>query len=103
MTEKEKAKAYDEALERAKKLYSKGITEEIFSELKEDDDERIRKEIISILRNAYWTSNKNRFNELVAWLEKQRDKDKLIQESKFQNYFRIFIQRKRLSKFFEWV
>ena len=80
MTEKEKTKAYDEAIERAKKLYSKGIAEEIFPELKESEDDKIRKEIISILRNAYWTSNKNRFNELVAWFEKQRDKDKLIQE-----------------------
>lgn len=111
MTEKEKAKAYDKAIERAKKWQNESnidkidnrIIEEIFPELKESEDEKIRKEIISILRNAYWTSNKNRFNELVAWLEKQRDKDKLIQESKFQNYFRIFIQRKRLSKFFEWV
>ena len=80
MTEKEKAKAYDEAIGRAKKLYSNGIAEEIFPELKESEDEKIRKEIISILRNAYWTSNKNRFNELVTWIEKQRDKDKLIQE-----------------------
>lgn len=80
MIQEEKAKAYDEAIERAKKLYGKGITEEIFPELKESEDEKIRKEIISILRNAYWTSNKNRFNELVAWFEKQRDKDKLIQE-----------------------
>ena len=80
MTEKEKAKAYDEAIERTKKLYSNEIAEEIFPELKESEDEKIRKEIISILRNAYWTSNKNRFNELVAWLENQRDKDKLIQE-----------------------
>ena len=82
MTEKEKAKAYDEAIERTKKLYSNGIAEEIFPELKESEDEKIRKEIISILRNAYWTSNRNRFNELVAWLEKQKDKDKdkLIQE-----------------------
>ena len=80
MIEKEKAKAYDEAIGRAKKLYSNRIAEEIFPELKESEDEKIRKEIISILRNAYWTSNKNRFNELVAWLEKQRDKDKLIQE-----------------------
>ena len=71
MTEKEKAKAYDKAIERAKKLYGNGITEEIFPELRESEDEKIRKEIISILRNAYWTSNKNRFNELVAWLEKQ--------------------------------
>ena len=71
MTEKEKAKAYDEAIERAKKLYGNGIAEEIFTELKESEDKKIRKEIISILRNAYWTSNRNRFNELVAWLEKQ--------------------------------
>lgn len=71
MTEKEKAKAYDEAIERAKELYGNGITEEIFPELKESEDKKIRKEIISILRNAYWTSNRNRFNELVAWLEKQ--------------------------------
>lgn len=71
MTEKEKAKAYDEAIGRAKKLYSNGIAEEIFPELKESENEKIRKEIIIILRNAYWTSNKNRFNELVAWLEKQ--------------------------------
>lgn len=87
MTEKEKAKAYDEAIERAKKwhnmpnpIYCNIITEKIFPELKESEDEEIRKEIISILRNAYWTSNRNKFNELVAWLEKQGDKDKLIQE-----------------------
>lgn len=71
MTDKEKAKAYDEAIERAKELYDNEIAEEIFPELKESEDEKIRKEIISILRNAYWTSNRNRFNELVAWLEKQ--------------------------------
>ena len=80
MIEKEKTEAYDKVIERAKKLYGNGIAEEIFPELKESKDEKIRKEIISILRNAYWTSNRNRFNELVAWLEKQGDKDKLIQE-----------------------
>ena len=79
MTEKEKAKAYDKAIERAKKwhnipnpIYCNIITEKIFPELKENEDEEIRKEIISILRNAYWTSNRNRFNKLIAWLEKQR-------------------------------
>ena len=81
MTEKEKAKAYDEVLKKAKKwhnipnpIYCNIITEKIFPELKESEDEEIRKEIISILRNAYWTSNRNRFNKLVAWLEKQGDK-----------------------------
>ena len=89
LTIEEKAKAYDEALERAKAINNEkdvdvesGTTtcEYIFPELKESEDEKIKKEIISILRNTYWTSNRNRFNELVAWLEKQRDKDKLIQE-----------------------
>ena len=89
MTEKEKAEAYDEALERARAINNEKdvdvesgttICEYIFPELKESEDEKIRKEIISILRNAYWTSNKNRFNKLVAWLENQRNKDKLIQE-----------------------
>ena len=42
MTEKEKAEAYDKAIERAKKLYGNGITEEIFHELKESDDEKMR-------------------------------------------------------------
>ena len=45
MTEKEKAEAYDEAIERTKKLYGNGIAEEIFTELKEDDTERIRKSL----------------------------------------------------------
>ena len=89
MIEKEKAEAYDKALERARAINNgkdvdvesgTTICEYIFPELKESEDEKIRKEIISILRNTYWTSNRNRFNELVAWLEKQGDKDKLIQE-----------------------
>ena len=84
MTEKEKAEAYDEALERARAINNgkdvdvesgTTICEYIFPELKESEDEKIRKEIISILRNTYWTSNRNRFNELVAWFEKQ-DKQK---------------------------
>ena len=80
LTIEEKAKAYDEALERAKAINNEKdvdiesgttICEYIFPELKESEDEKIRKEIISILRNTYWTSSRNRFNELVAWLEKQ--------------------------------
>ena len=80
MTEKEKAEAYDEALERARAINNgkdvdvesgTTICEYIFPELKESEDDKIRKEIISTLRNTYWTSNRNRFNELVAWLEKQ--------------------------------
>lgn len=85
MTDKEKAKAYDKAIERAKKSYGNRIAEEIFPELKENEDEKIRKEIISILRNAYWTSNKNRFNELVVWLEKQGEQNPCMIQWKGDN------------------
>ena len=58
MTEKEKAKAYDEAIERAKKWQNEPdintidnrIIEEILPELKESDDEKIRRWIIDDIR-----------------------------------------------------
>lgn len=51
MTEKEKAKAYDEALERAKKLHDKIDIKEIFPELSESEDERIKKAIIEFFES----------------------------------------------------
>ena len=86
MTEKEKAKAYDKAIERAKIFYGNGITEEIFPELKESEDEKIRWWIIDDIR--YNINNgplnnseyKKKAEKAISWLEKQRDKDKLIQE-----------------------
>ena len=85
MTEKEKAKAYDEAIARVKKSYGNGITEGIFPKLKESDDEKMRNFIINELACLRATNEKDsdRYEELtnaIAWLEKQRDKDKLIQE-----------------------
>lgn len=97
MTEKEKAKDYDRSIEIAKKwhnepnidkmhTYDTRIIEEIFPELKEGDDEKIRKWIIDDIR--YNMDNeplnnseyKKKAEKAIAWLEKQRDKDKLIQE-----------------------
>ena len=81
MTEKEKAKAYDKAIERTKKLYGNRITKEIFPELKEDDDERIKKDLIQWVDefpDIIWRGHYK--NDIIAWLEKQGDKDKLIQE-----------------------
>ena len=59
MTDKEKAKAYDEALERAKAMIDdlrKGEDilavsdlEAMFPELRESEDERIRKELINFI------------------------------------------------------
>ena len=87
MTENEKAKAYDEAIERAKKLYGNGIIEEIFPELKESKDKKIREAILKGLidcRDAPdlgWSNFGGiHIDDCIAWLEKQGDKDKLIQE-----------------------
>ena len=58
MTESEKAKAYDEALERAKAILkvadnrqeSLNYVSTIFPELAESEDEKIKKEIIAIFK-----------------------------------------------------
>lgn len=78
---KPEAKAYDEALERAKKLYEQGtITESlsyVFPELKESEDERIRKAIkqmYSFLPNNPEYIGGVRIKEIFAWLEKQGEK-----------------------------
>jgi len=74
MTTEEKAKAYDEALERAKEINNEqraqpfNVMTRVFPELKESNDERIRKEIISFLEGFYANRNKDRW---IAWLEKQ--------------------------------
>lgn len=86
MTIEEKAKRYDEAIQRAHEFCKRwdGIevgnstlvikeVKEIFPELKESEDERIRKEIIEMLKN--WASvhyiTKEQFGERMTWLEKQ--------------------------------
>ena len=95
MTEKEKAEAYDEAIERAKKwhnipnpIYCNIITEKIFPELKENDTERIRKNCIHFLKlQKQHHAAIFEIEECIDWLEKQREQeehkfkvgDKLIQ------------------------
>lgn len=92
MTPEEKAKAYDEALERTRGLLE-GMEEggyfatledvkEIFPELAEPEDERIRKEIISHLQHEYVVKryvSDVEYDRWIAWLEKQ-DKSKWTDE-----------------------
>ena len=81
MTDKEKAKAYDEAIERTRKLYGNELAEEIFHELKESDDEEIRKWIIDDIK--FNISNeplnnseyKKKAEKAIAWLEKQGEQN----------------------------
>lgn len=80
-------KAYKEALARARKYKLKEdliITQDIFPELRENEDERIRKEIFDYLwkekiflqevHSSVENSPKYRFvMDAIAWLEKQED------------------------------
>lgn len=81
MTTEQKAKAYDEAIERTAKLVDDGCLnrmtgEHIFPELAESEDERIRKEIIE-----YFNQFENRelrgvdISDWITWLEKQKPEE----------------------------
>ena len=86
MTREEKAKAYDEALEKAKKYHeeywqvdAKDITETLFPQLRESEDERIRKYLIGELKTAKsvgelkFTIPQPTREECIAYLEKQKE------------------------------
>lgn len=84
MTESEKAKAYDEALKRAKAILkvadnrqeSLDYVSTIFPELAESEDEKIRKELITWLKNTEGQVLPiDRYNAALAWLEKQGEQN----------------------------
>ena len=62
---------YEEALERAKK----GLPiDEVFPELKESEDERIRKGLLEIFNKAQFGEwGKLKIKDIIAWLEKQKE------------------------------
>ena len=82
MTEEQKAKKYDEALGWMRKVYptltgaDKEDAEHYFPELKESEDERIRKEILEDIRNVKAISSeeyRKKADRWIAWLEKQKE------------------------------
>ena len=94
MTDKEKALAYDKLRVKAKQIYNKEndvlimhTIEDLFPDLKESEDERIRKHLISLVKNwdkdgiaSKYTSNPNDIKQILAWLEKQGTPAKLSEE-----------------------
>ena len=82
MTQEEKAKAYDEALRRAKEINNEqraqpfDVMTKVFPELKKSNDERIRKEIIEIFKNLGNGKIPVDINyaDIFTWLEKQGEK-----------------------------
>ena len=80
MTIEEKARRYDEAIIKAKALYGQPLVdntllETIFPELKESEDERIRKALIEMVHDTtcdeLWVDYNVHKEEALEWLEKQ--------------------------------
>lgn len=81
MTQEEKAKAYDEVLNKLRHFMAQGIdppitradVQDFFPELKESEDERIRKALIEYFNEQCDISDWNGIYgyQVVAWLEKQ--------------------------------
>lgn len=75
---------YKEALERAREelgsgCFDKGTVEYIFPELKESEDEKIRKSIIELLNEVRFTFKYYDINKMLAWLEKQKPSNEALQ------------------------
>ena len=83
MTQEEKARAYDKAIEKIKYVMANGVSptlnkedlEDIFSELKESEDEKIRKAILDHL-TMMWGNGQDdvcgvHVEDAIAWLDKQ--------------------------------
>lgn len=86
MTDNEKIKAYDEALKKASAAYKdedrylKATLERIFPELKEDDNERIRKNCIHFLElQKQYHAATFEIEECIDWLEKQGEQKPTIE------------------------
>jgi hypothetical protein len=105
MTQEEKAKAYDEALALAKRLISNNCTEVeklclecVLPELKESEDEKIRKALISYFEWVKERDCKSEWNglkvdDIRAWLEKPKEQEEIpLMNGNADLYFDTWIQ-----------
>lgn len=84
MTKEEKAKAYDKAIEKIMYVMQHGVSpvlnkedlQDIFPELKESKDERIRNQIINFIEEYGNPIHCEWQKDWIAWLKKQAPKPK---------------------------
>jgi hypothetical protein len=87
MTTEEKAKAYDIALDKIKRLLGTGSNcsredlEYVFPELKESEDEKIRKHLIGVVELYYGNTDEQEKKDCLAWLEKQSKDSPILSNS----------------------
>jgi len=107
MTTEEKAKAYDEALEKARAYHKSTCLrntlealENIFPELAESDDETIRKELITHCRNIKCVTEEGakKMAKWIAWLEKQGEQKSVDKvEPRFKVGDKVYALRDRFE------
>ena len=95
MTIEEKAKHYDEAIKKMKSklkdfkeiIIDRSDIEEIFPELAESEDERIREEIINYFQcqSRDEPTRKDIHNKWIAWLENQGEQKPILPKWKYKN------------------
>ena len=86
MTQEEKAKRYDEAYEKVAIRFGSNVADEIFPELKESEDEKIRKEIKDffsriMLGQENFLKEDYDWNAWIAWLDRQSKNNMGISEA----------------------
>ena len=103
MENKEKVKAYGEDIERTNKSYDNEITEEIFPELKENKDERIKKAIIEFFESEddNTTYSLVRKKDIIAWLEKQGKEEYALKSSKDEDVRKFMQYIEKQAKAYE--
>ena len=92
MTQEEKAKAYDDIVNKAESMHkmacgtncenTRTALENLFPQLAESEDERIRKEIVSFIKsvNHSYLCGTDRRTKWLTWLEKQKEQKPISQE-----------------------
>ena len=108
-TIEEKAKAYDEALKKASDAYKdddrhiKATLERIFPELKESEDEKIKKAIIEFFEseddNATYSSIRKK--DIISWLEKQGKEEYALKSFKDEDVCKFMQYIEKLAKAYE--
>ena len=103
MGNKEKAKAYGEDIERTNKSYDNEITEEIFPELKENKDERIKKAIIEFFESEddNTTYSLVRKKDIIDWLEKQGKEEYALKSFKDEDVCKFMEYIEKQAKAYE--
>ena len=93
-------KKYNEALEQAKKLSVDGYldaiaVEEIFPELRESEDERIRKWLIdyfSSIKATVWIHRDISCEQILAYLEKQKEQEHICDSAQYEEGFKTGLE-----------